>query len=169
MSESPARREFLAKGLALSATCLFAGPSLPCCLLRALTDESARKEAEKPEDLERWAYCGCNCQACYVLKATRANDLATKKQIADGWNRRFGTSIKPEEVACDGCRSTTGRLGYHCGEVCDVRKCGLSRGVKSCAVCADFPTCDKELWKQWTAMHQLTSERWQRIHQSAAS
>jgi hypothetical protein len=45
-------------------------------------------------------------------------------------------------VTCDGCLSTSGRLSGHCYE-CDIRACGVERGLPNCAHCADFEACEK--------------------------
>ena len=107
------------------------------------------------------AYCGFDCEKeCAIYKATKENDMELKTKVAHDWEKNFGVKIKPEDVGCDGgCRATEGRLGYHCEHICDVRKCGLERGVESCATCEDFTGCDKELWKKWKGIHERTTER----------
>ena len=45
-------------------------------------------------------------------------------------------------VTCDGCTSTTGRLGGYCG-LCPIRACSLERKVANCAYCAEYDACDK--------------------------
>ena len=173
MSNKQQRREFLTRGLALGSTLLIAGAGLPMCISRALASEApqATPGGAKEKGLEDLAFCSldCNSKSCNVYRATIENDLEEKKKIAAGWNKAFGVSIKPEEVACDGCRSKSNRLGYHCSTVCDVRKCGLSRGVKSCAVCADFPTCEKKLWKYWPEMHRRTEAKYRQMKKGVVS
>jgi len=44
------------------------------------------------------------------------------------------------DINCDGC--TTGKEVIPFCEACDVRKCGLEKGVKNCAYCAEYP-CKK--------------------------
>jgi hypothetical protein len=124
---------------------------------------------EKPKALEDLAYCGYDCQQeCQLYKATQTNDLEVKQAMAKRWAEKYGVTLKPEEVACDGCRSKTGRLGYHCGHLCEVRKCGLSRKIKSCAVCADFPSCDKQLWNGWPEMRRRTERRRNQLKKGGA-
>jgi hypothetical protein len=165
MSKGQQRRQFLAKGLTLGTALIVAEVGLPKCVRAALAGETppASPGPQKEKGLEELAYCGCDCQGCDLYKATRDNNMRVKEEFCRNWEKNLGVKIKPEDAACDGCRSTTGRLGYHCGNVCDVRKCGLSRGVKSCAVCADFPSCEKELWKKWPAMHERTKDRHKRL------
>ena len=166
MSDKHTRREFLAKSLAYGTTLVVAGACLPRCLQTAIAGEPSTNApaGEKPKALEDLAYCGYDCQQeCELYKATQTNDLevkqATAKRWADKYGVKYGVTLKPEEVACDGCRSKTGRLDYHCGHLCEVRKCGLSRKIKSCAVCADFPSCEKQLWTDWPEMRRRTEER----------
>ena len=153
MSDPLPRREFLAKGFALGTALAFPG-----CLARLVGAEPGT--ADPGRSLEEIAFCGYDCEhECYIYKATRENDLAVKQQVAKRWADQYGVTIKPEDVACDGCRSEGQRLGYHCGSVCAVRKCARARGVRSCATCDDFPSCDKELWKGWKEMHERTAAR----------
>jgi len=164
MSEQE-RRQFLVKGLALGTAVVVADVGLPRCarLAEAAAATEGEAGATKERPLEELAYCGADCQQCELYKATRENDLEVKARFANNWKKAFGVTIAAEDVACDGCRSDTGRLGYHCSSVCDVRKCGLSRKVTSCAVCEDFPSCDKKLWENWPAMHALTEKRHKRL------
>lgn len=158
------RRKFLVKGLAVGVTVLAVETGFPFCMravLAATEPQADAPEGRKQKALKDLAYCGFDCEKeCAIYKATKENDMQIKTQVAERWETSFGVKIKPEDVACDGgCRATEGRLGYHCEYVCDVRKCGLERGVESCVLCEDFPTCDKELWKGWPEMHQRTVDR----------
>lgn len=161
------RREFLVRGLTVGATVIAVEAGFPFCMRAAFAaDESQRFTTVDgtQKTLKELAYCGFDCEKeCYVYRATRENDMKVKAEVAERWNRRFGAGIKPEDVACDGCRAD-GRLGYHCEHVCDVRKCGIERSVESCATCGDFPACDKELWKNWKEMHARTAERYELLH-----
>lgn len=152
------RREFLSTGAKAAVCLLLTGGGLPRCVSPA--SAAAPSEETPPRPLAELAYCGFDCETeCDVRQATRDNDLEAKRRIAARWAKSYGIAIAPEKVACDGCRSTTGRLGHHCANICDVRKCGSARAVESCAVCAEFPRCDKRLWKGWTAMHERTAAR----------
>ncbi|MBN1922453.1 MAG: DUF3795 domain-containing protein, partial [Anaerolineae bacterium] len=44
------------------------------------------------------------------------------------------------DVTCDGCLATE-RLGSYCS-MCEIRACGIARGVVNCAHCADY-ACEK--------------------------
>jgi hypothetical protein len=41
-----------------------------------------------------------------------------------------------------GCHTTSGCLGGHCKE-CDIRACGISHNVSTCAECAEFENCER--------------------------
>jgi hypothetical protein len=167
MSSKQKRREFLVKGLTLGAMAVTANTGLPMCLRAAFAGGRPQKTpgAAKEKSLEELAYCGYDCSTCILYKATQENDLKVKEEVAKGWLKHYGVAVKPEDVACDGCRSKTGRLSYPCDVVCDVRKCGVARGITSCAVCPDFPACGKEQWKRWPDVHKLTEERRKQISQ----
>ncbi len=89
------------------------------------------------------AFCGLVCSECEGYKATQANDEAWKERVAAQWNVEFHTtSIDVKAVTCDGCLAFDGRLGAHCYE-CEIRACGIERGVANCAACADYESCGK--------------------------
>lgn len=89
------------------------------------------------------AFCGLNCAECEAYKATQANDEAWKERVAAQWREQFNApGIDVAAVTCDGCLAFDGRLGSHCGE-CDIRACGIERGVANCAACADYAGCEK--------------------------
>jgi hypothetical protein len=57
------------------------------------------------------------------------------------WSQEHGADLKAEDIYCDGCTSDGGQLFQHCS-VCEIRKCGLERGVVNCAHCDDY-ACTK--------------------------
>ena len=87
------------------------------------------------------AYCGLICSDCDAYIATQANDQAALERVAAKWRQEYnapGTTVA--SVLCDGCLSGPRKCG-HCAE-CDVRACGVARGVVNCAYCPEY-ACDK--------------------------
>lgn len=87
------------------------------------------------------AFCGLVCTDCKAFIATQENDDAKRRDVAEAWSKLFGREIKPEEINCDGCLSRDGRHIGYCN-VCEIRKCGIEKGVKNCAYCVDY-NCEK--------------------------
>jgi hypothetical protein len=88
------------------------------------------------------AYCGLVCTDCPAYIATQADDRAALEQVAAQWREEFNApGITVEYVVCDGCLAEDGRKCGHCAE-CDIRACGVSRGVANCAHCDDY-ACEK--------------------------
>ena len=88
------------------------------------------------------AYCGLVCSDCPAHIATQANDLAAREQVAAKWREEFNApDITAESVICDGCLTDEGRKFSHCF-VCQIRACGVERGVVNCAYCDDYG-CEK--------------------------
>jgi hypothetical protein len=87
--------------------------------------------------------CGLVCTTCPAFEATRDNDDAKRKATSEQWSKAFGSTVKPEDVNCFGCLTTKGKVFSYC-QVCEIRKCGMGKGVKNCAYCADY-ACDKLL------------------------
>ncbi len=89
------------------------------------------------------AFCGLDCATCEAYLATQAGDEAAKERIAASWREFYKhPGIDAAYVTCDGCTNLTGRAGGHCLD-CDIRACGVARGVANCAHCAGYEGCDK--------------------------
>lgn len=58
--------------------------------------------------------------------------------MAAAWSKEFKSTIKAEEINCDGCMMEGGRLFSHCS-VCEIRKCGQSKGLENCGHCREYP------------------------------
>ena len=88
------------------------------------------------------AYCGLVCTDCPAYVATQADDRAALEQVAAQWREEYNApQLTVESVICDGCLTDEGRKCGHCAE-CEIRACGVARGVANCAHCADY-ACDK--------------------------
>ncbi len=87
------------------------------------------------------AYCGILCSDCPAYLATHRDDDDQRRMVAERWSREYGTEIKPEDINCGGCLPGQAIYFSHCS-VCDIRACGLGRGVDNCAYCDDF-ACER--------------------------
>ncbi len=87
------------------------------------------------------SHCGLRCDECAAYKATRADDDAMRIQVAEKWSIQYRSDIKPEDIDCEGCLSGGDKVFSHC-HVCEIRKCGMERGVPNCAHCQDY-VCSK--------------------------
>jgi hypothetical protein len=87
------------------------------------------------------AYCGIDCSVCPAYIATRKVDVTELEKIAQEWTKKFGKEITPENIACDGCTSGSERVSSYC-LACEVRQCGIGRGVVTCAHCDEY-ACEK--------------------------
>ena len=92
------------------------------------------------------AFCGINCLECPAYIAKRTDDIELREKTAKEWSGPE-EPIKPEEISCDGCITLGKELFSHCS-VCQVRICGLEKGVQNCAHCIEY-SCEKleGLWK----------------------
>ena len=89
---------------------------------------------------EMVAYCGLVCTRCAQFIATQNDDDIAREKAAKRINEKFGLNFKPEEINCDGCLSSGGRLIGFC-TTCEVRKCGIEKSVENCSAC-DVSPCD---------------------------
>jgi Protein of unknown function (DUF3795) len=93
------------------------------------------------------AFCGLDCAGCEAYLATQTDDDAKRAETAKEWSARYHADIKPGQINCDGCRSD-GRKFFYCATMCELRKCGLSKGVDNCAGCDDYPCAKLEKFFQ---------------------
>ena len=82
--------------------------------------------------------CGLDCAACPAFIAHKTDDQALREKTAAEWSKQFHVDLKPADINCVGCLKVKGVHIGHCGE-CEIRKCGLARKVKNCALCDDYP------------------------------
>ena len=87
------------------------------------------------------AFCGLDCYACDAFIATKNNDDNKRAEVARQWSELNHADIKPEDIHCDGCLSEGGNLFHYC-TICEIRKCGLEKGIETCAHCPDY-SCEK--------------------------
>ena len=88
------------------------------------------------------AYCGLVCSDCPAYIATQADDAAALEQVAAQWREEYNApNITVDHVICDGCLTEQGRKCGHCAD-CDIRACGMARGVANCAHCSEYP-CER--------------------------
>lgn len=88
------------------------------------------------------AYCGLVCTDCPAYIATQADDQAALEQVAAQWREQYhAPDLTVESVICDGCLTDEGRKCAHCAD-CEIRACGVERGVVNCAHCSDY-ACEK--------------------------
>ncbi len=93
---------------------------------------------------QRVAYCGLVCSDCSAYLATQANDPVALERVAAQWREEYhAPGITAASVRCDGCQGTVGFKGSHCCE-CEIRACGVARGVETCAACESYPCSQLE-------------------------
>ena len=88
------------------------------------------------------AYCGLVCTDCEAYIATQANDLTALERMTARAREQFNNpDLTIASAMCDGCLGSDGRKCGYCF-VCQVRACGMERGVVNCAHCDDY-ACEK--------------------------
>jgi len=112
--------------------------SISCCPC-----SSKRRQAMMDrDDFSMIAYCCLECEKCDVYVATQKNDDQLRAKVAKEWK------MKAEELYCDGCKSDRAPFD------CEARKCAVSKNLPTCAHCADFPSCDKDIWTKWPPLRE---------------
>jgi hypothetical protein len=83
------------------------------------------------------AYCGLICTDCDAFKATQNNDDNLRQKVAAEWAEAYNHPFKPEDINCDGCLPPTPKSIGHLN-MCAVRKCGMTKGIKNCGWCDEY-------------------------------
>jgi hypothetical protein len=83
------------------------------------------------------AYCGLVCTDCPASDATKTGDEKKARETATLWAKEYGIEVTVDDIWCDGCL-VEGKKCSHC-RVCDIRACGVKRGVENCGRCDEFP------------------------------
>ena len=97
----------------------------------------------RPEDL---SYCGIDCSACDVFKATVEGDQEARMRAVELWTptarKHWGMEkLDPNILDCAGCRTTdVQHKGY--GR-CPIRPCARQRNLSSCGLCREWRTCER--------------------------
>lgn len=86
------------------------------------------------------AYCGLICTECPAYIATQENDENKAKETAKLWSKQYKMDVSVDDVWCDGCLNE-GKKCSHCS-MCEIRACGIEKGVKNCGWCDDY-ACEK--------------------------
>lgn len=92
------------------------------------------------------SFCGLDCSECPAYIGTQKGD----KNLIEKTAKRWSTSkhkLEPDDIICDGCTFLDKRLASFCSE-CQVRICGVEKGVDNCGLCDDY-SCErlKKVWK----------------------
>jgi hypothetical protein len=120
------RRDFLAT----TAACVAAGS-----MMGAGCMEQNKRVAKT------LSMCGLDCAACPAFIAYKTIDQPLRVKTAAEWSKQFKVELKPEDINCVGCLKAEGVQIGHCSD-CEIRRCGLARKVRNCALCPDYP-CDR--------------------------
>ena len=89
---------------------------------------------------EMIAFCGLDCEKCEARIATINDDNNLRKKVADKWSKLNNIEILPEHINCLGCRGE-GPTTYYCSDLCEIRKCAMSKKLESCGKCAEMNSC----------------------------
>ncbi len=88
------------------------------------------------------AYCGLTCDSCPIHLATLEKNKSTqqtmREAIAELCSRIYRIQLQADDqMDCDGCRTTAGRLFFGCFG-CEIRGCASLKKIENCAYCGEF-------------------------------
>lgn len=97
--------------------------------------------------MEELAYCGVDCEACEIYRATVFGE-PLKPEVIKRWREEFKQfhgieSVESEHLKCRGCRYE-GLDSYYGFKLCPIRGCCKRHGFISCGLCPDVKTCPWE-------------------------
>jgi hypothetical protein len=68
--------------------------------------------------------------------ATATNDTALLEKTAKEWGAGMGKDLNPNDLLCDGCKST--RMSPVCAG-CPFIDCEHAQGLENCGYCHEYP------------------------------
>jgi hypothetical protein len=83
------------------------------------------------------AFCGIDCAKCPAREATQKDDWFARRELAAEWTTP-DYPVMAEDINCEGCVVVDGQMFIFCRD-CQLRRCGISHGVKHCAACSSYP------------------------------
>lgn len=86
------------------------------------------------------AYCGLDCEKCEARIATINNDEKLRIKVAKEWSEMNGVEITKDMINCMGCCCDGVKTPY-CDNLCEIRKCAMSKNYTSCGDCSELSTC----------------------------
>ncbi|MBQ7533019.1 MAG: DUF3795 domain-containing protein [Bacteroidales bacterium] len=86
--------------------------------------------------------CGLDCEKCDAFIATKNNDQAMREKTANLWSELNKTPILPEHINCEGCRMNGAKTVF-CNNLCEIRKCAVSKNYETCGDCPEMEHCHK--------------------------
>ena len=78
--------------------------------------------------------CGVLCSDCPAYLGD-VKGVAHQQCTAAEWKRIYELNEPAENIACGGCVGPDDRL-FHSSRKCEARRCGYSKGFRTCAECA---------------------------------
>ena len=97
------------------------------------------------------AACGVMCSLCPAYRG-QAKGIAHQRQTVEAWQRIYGLTERPENIACSGCLGSDGDL-FHTSGGCAARRCCLTHAFRSCGECPE-ESC-KDLDKAQAAWNEV--------------
>lgn len=98
--------------------------------------------------------CGLVCNDCKAYIATQKNDDKLRQEVVEAWSTET-ERLTPDDIDCDGCQ--VGRRLHSFCSVCEVRKCGMTKGIANCGHCVEYP-CEK-LERLWKGFRTVSGEK----------
>jgi predicted nucleic acid binding AN1-type Zn finger protein len=83
------------------------------------------------------AFCGLDCAQCPAFHASTKLSMEERQKVAEQWSKEFNYQFKAGDIDCVGCTAKKGKQIGNCA-VCEMRFCGLKRGIANCAACPDY-------------------------------
>jgi hypothetical protein len=96
---------------------------------------------------EAFSYCGVDCNACDVFKATVHGDAEALERAHKLWTKtaqkHWGMqTLDPAILKCKGCRCEGTEIFKGCRH-CPIRRCAKGRDLSSCGLCPDWKQCER--------------------------
>ncbi len=100
--------------------------------------------------------CGVMCSECPAYLAA-SKGLEYQREVVEAWHRIYGLNETVANISCGGCLGSDEDVFHTCRR-CSARNCCRSKGLNSCAECAERECRDLERAQSvWDGVPALSS------------
>jgi hypothetical protein len=84
------------------------------------------------------AYCGLNCKTCVIKSIIKTSGEPGLQKLVKNWSDSRN-KVNGKDLFCSSYCSNHQGIHSKCWHGCEIRKCGIRKGVDTCGACNEYP------------------------------